>query len=542
MSLVSRCLSYCESSSSLYSPVSPVILNLLKSCKALKTLQQIHSQIIRQGFEQDHFIITQFISLCNSLSSNFTYISSVFDRVNTPNIYLWNTLIKVKSQHSSIEECLLLFRRMKRCADVCGDKYTFPSLLKVCARELAVRDGWVVHGVIVRCGVEGDVFVGSSLVDFYGKCREIECARKVFDEMSVRNEVSYTAMIVGYANVGDFEMAVSLFEEMPCRNVASWNAVINVFVRVGDLGGARKLFDLMPEKNVVSFTTMIDAYAKSGDMASARFLFEQSTSKDVVLWSALISGYTQNGQANEAVKLFTDLRAQNVRPDEYIIVSLMSACSQIGNLELAKWVDSYISQSSLDLRRPHVVAALVDMHAKCGNMEKATMLFKKMPKRDLISYCSMIQGLSIHGCGPQAVALFYSMLSEGIIPDDVAFTVILSACSHAGLVEEGCQFFDVMVNKYSIVPSPDHYACIIDLLGRAGKLKAAYDVLKSMPIERYAGAWGALLGACNYVLLSNIYAEEDRWLDVSLVRNKMLERGLRKVPGCTRIQSNSEKN
>lgn len=448
-----------------------------------------------------------------------------------------------------------------RCSSVCADKYTFPSLVKVCARELRVRDGGVVHGLIVRCGVGEDVFVGSSLVDFYGKCREIECARKVFDEMSVRNEVSYTAMIVGYANVGDFEKAVGLFEEMPWRNVGSWNAMINVFVKLGDLGSARKLFDLMPERNVVSFTTLIDAYAKSGDMASARFLFDQSDSKDVVLWSALISGYTQNGQPNEAVQVFSDLRSQNVKPDEYILVSLMSACSHVGNLELAKWVDSYVSQSSLDLCRPHVVAALVDMHAKCGNMERATMLFKKMLKRDLISYCSMIQGLSIHGCGPQAVALFSSMLSEGIIPDSVAFTVILSACSHAGLVEEGCQFFDTMIDKYSIVPSPDHYACIVDLLGRAGKLKTAYDLLKTMPIEPYAGAWGALLGACklhsdielgkeianrlfeleplnagNYVLLSNIYAEEDRWLDVSLVRNKMRERGLRKVPGYTRIQ------
>ncbi|KAK1383149.1 Pentatricopeptide repeat-containing protein [Heracleum sosnowskyi] len=242
-----------------------------------------------------------------------------------------------------------------RCSSVCADKYTFPSLVKVCARELVVREGGVVHGLIVRCGVGEYVFVGSSLVDFYGKCREIECARKVFDEMSVRNGVSYTAMIVGYANVGDFEKAVGLFKEMPRRNVGSWNAMINVFVRLGDLGSARKLFD-----------------------------------------------------------------------------------NRVGSLELAKWADSYVSQSSLDLRRPHVVAALVDMHAKCGNMERATMLFKKMPKQDLISYCSMIQGLTIHGCGPQAVALFSSMLSEWIIPDNVAFTVILSACSQAGLVEEGC--------------------------------------------------------------------------------------------------------
>ncbi|KAK9289721.1 hypothetical protein L1049_007880 [Liquidambar formosana] len=200
------------------------------------------------------------------------------------------------------------------------------------------------------------------------------------------------------------------------------------------------------------------------------------------------------------------------------------------------------------------------MNAKCGNMERATKLFEEMPKRDIISYCSMIQGLSIHGHGAQAVGLFARMLNEGLTPDDVAFTVILIACSRAGLVEEGCHYFDCMRHQYSIVPSPDHYACMVDLLGRSGRLKAAYELIKSMPVEPHACAWGALLGACklhcdielgelvagrlfelepqnagNYVLLSNIYAAADRWLDVSLVRYKMKERGIRKIPGCSWI-------
>ncbi|KAK3042817.1 hypothetical protein RJ639_001090 [Escallonia herrerae] len=193
-------------------------------------------------------------------------------------------------------------------------------------------------------------------------------------------------------------------------------------------------------------------------------------------------------------------------------------------------------------------------------MDRATMLFEEMPKRDLISYCSMIQGLSIHGRGAQAVGLFARMLNEEVAPDDVAFTVILTACSHAGLVKEGCHYFDAMINDYSIVPSPDHYACMVDVLGRSGKLKAAYELIKSMPVEPHTGAWGALLGACNlhgdielgkeiadrlfeleplnagnYVALSNIYAAADRWVDVSSVRSKMSERGVRKVLGCSRI-------
>lgn len=180
--------------------------------------------------------------------------------------------------------------------------------------------------------------------------------------------------------------AKKLFDVMPKRNMVSWNAMISGFVRFGDLQSSRKLFDEMPERNVVSFTAMIDGFAKAGDMASARFLFDQSLVKDIVSWSALISGYVQNGQPNEAVEIFLKMQSMNIKPDEFIVVSLMSACSQIGSLEQAKWVDSYVSQSSLDLHQVHVLAALIDMNAKCGNMGRATMLFEKMPKRDLICF------------------------------------------------------------------------------------------------------------------------------------------------------------
>lgn len=442
--------------------------------------------------------------------------------------------------------------------NVIPDKYTFPSLVKSCSSALALRDGQAVHGLIVRYGTDSDVFVGSSLIDLYGKCNQIEYARRIFDEMPLRNEVTWTAMVVGYIYFGDLSQARKLFDEMPHKNIASWNAMISAFVKFGDLLSARKLFDSMPGKDVVSFTTMIDGYAKAGDMASARFLFDQPFDRDIISWSALISGYAQNGQPNEALKIFHEMLSMNVRPDEFIMVSLMCACSQLGRLDLANWVEHYMSQNSFDLNQVHIAAALVDMNAKCGNMERATMLFEGMPKRDLVSYCSMIQGLSIHGCGSQAVVFFDRMLNEGLVPDDVSLKVILTACSRAELVKEGCRIFNLMINKYPVKPSPDHYACVVDLLGRSGKLKDAYELIRSMPIEPHAGAWGALLGACklhcdievgeevshrlfelepqntgNYVLLSDIYAAANRWLDVALLRQKMSEKGLKKIPGCS---------
>jgi len=332
--------------------------------------------------------------------------------------------------------------------------------------------------------------------------------------------------------------------------------MISGYAKLGELSSARKLFDEMPYKNVISYTVMIDGYAKSGDMVSARYLFEQCPEKDTVTWSALISGYVQNGLPKGAVKLFSEMERCNAKADEFILVSVMSACAQLGCLDLAKWIDSYMSRSSFDLHRVHVAAALVDMNVKCGNIERAIYLFNSMTKRDLVSYCSMIQGLHIHGRGVDAVQLFYNMIAEGMTPDDVAFTVILTACSRSALVEEGCRLFDMMRNQYSMHPSPDHYACMVDLLGRFGHVDAAHDLLKSMPVEPHAGAWGALLGACwlhchtelagivanrlveleplnagNFVLWSNIYAAANRWLDVTILRNQMVDRGLRKIPG-----------
>ncbi|KAL0452040.1 UNVERIFIED_CONTAM: putative pentatricopeptide repeat-containing protein [Sesamum latifolium] len=487
---------------------SSAILSLLRACKTIRDLNQVHTHIIRRGCEQDHFLIAQFISICATvLPTNLSYQTGVFNCVTCPNIYLWNILMKAHCENSSLDECFSLFNRMRRAVNVVPDKYTFPSLIKACSNYLALREGRIVHGV------------------------------------TVRNEVSWTAMMVGYLNIGDIGAARCLFDEMPKRNETTWNAMIKGLVKLGDLKSARKVFDVMPSRDEVSFTTLIDGYAKGGDMVAARSLFDELPQKDLVSWSALMSGYVDNGKPGEALKVFGEMWAMNVKPDEFILVSLMSACSQLGSLELAKWIESYMKNESFDLRRAHVAAALVDMNAKCGNMERAILLFKKMPKRDLISYCSMIQGLCIHSRGPQAVLLFDRMIDEGIRPDDVAFTVILTACSHAGLVDDGCRLFDLMVHKYSIRPSPDHYACMVNLLGKSGKVQAAYELIQSTPVETHAGAWGALLGACrlhgdidlgevvahrlfefephnagNYVLLSNIYAEADRWLNVFHLR------------------------
>ncbi|KAG0485719.1 hypothetical protein HPP92_009798 [Vanilla planifolia] len=535
------------------------VASLLSLCRSLRSLEQIHSLIIRKGLEQHQVLLCRFLGLCSSLSA-IIYAKEVFFRISSPNIIHWNTLLSASSNLSSLSSTISLFNIM-RCSQI-PDHYSFPCLLKSCTAHLALSVGASLHSLLHRMDLDDDLYIRTSLVDFYGKCGQVDASRKLFETMLYRNEVSWTAMIDCYFNNGDYTSARALFDEMPERNGVSWNVMIGGYVNAGDLITAREVFNMMPERNVVSFTVMIDGYAKAGDMPSARFLFEKLSTKDIFVWSVMISGYAQNCQPSHSLKLFLEMYNLEIKPDQAVLVGLMSACAQLGRVSLAKWVDSYVGKMSTYTDSPQLSSALIDMNAKCGDMARAAFLFDSMQIRDLVSYCSMMQGYSMHGSAGKSVELFDQMLKEGIIPDDIAFTVILAACGQAGLIEEGNRFFKLMKDDYSIVPSPDHYACIVDLLGRAGMLKEAYHIVRSMPIGPHAGVWGALLAACrmhsnaelaelalsriyeiephnagNFVSISNIYAAQNRWADVSQIRMLMRSKGLRKIPGCTWIYS-----
>ena len=365
---------------------------------------------------------------------------------------------------------------------------------------------------------------------------------------------------MAYVNNGDIVAARELFDRMPQRNVVHWNVMVDGYVKCGDLEGARRLFDEMPDRSAMACTSLIGGYAKSGNLEVARSLFDKLEDRDVFSWSAMISGYAQNGYPGEALRIFDEFQDQGIRPDGLVVVGLMSACSQLGNIRLARWIEDYIAKYSIDVNNVHVLAGLVNMNAKCGNLERATVLFESMPVRDVFSYCSLMQGHCLHGSANKAVELFSRMLLEGLSPDNAVFTVVLTACSHAGLVEEGKKFFDMMKNVYLIAPSGEHYACLVSLLGRCGMLNEAYELIMSMPGKPHPGAWGALLGGCklhgnielgkiaakklfeiepdnagNYVSLSNMYANIDRWGDVSELRAEMTEKRITKIAGCTLV-------
>jgi pentatricopeptide repeat protein len=506
------------------------------------------------------------------------------------------------------------------------DDFTYASVLPACASLAALDYGMELHQNIIRSGFQCDKFVASALGDMYFKCGSIEDARKVFDETPERdvvswntmiagytqngliekalkifqempepNRVSWNTMIVGYAQIGDVEEALKffrkmperdvfawnamiagymqtglvdeamkLFQEMPDRDVVSWNQMIVGYAQNGQVDEAMELFQKMPERDMISWNTMITGYVQNGHVKEALELFHEMPERGVISWNSMIAGYAQNGHFNEALQLFHKMHLTGVKPNTVTLASVLSACANLAALEYGKAVHEYVIKIGFQ-SDTFVGNALVDMYAKCGSIEVAQNVFDKIPAPDIVSWNAIIVGYAMHGFGKEALQLFEKMEHSSMKPNHVTFVGVLSACCHAGLLDHGWRYFNCMSQFYHITPAVEHYCCMADLLGRAGQLYEAYDLISKMPIKPTAAVWASLLGACrihsnlelgervadclfhsdsknagHFVLLSNIYATAGRWGDVEKVRKMMKERSVIKTPGCSWIEVNNK--
>lgn len=433
-------------------------------------------------------------------------------------------------------------------------------MIKGCARLNAVREGKQIHGLILKLGFGLDGFVQSSLVSFYCKCGDLVSAREVFDIIACRDLVAWNSMLDGYARAGQIEVARRLFDEMPERDLFSWASLIKGHSKCGEVTIAREIFEHMPEKNVVSCNAMIDGYMKNGDVESARQLFDWMPVKNVITWNTMITGFDKNGHFKEAIAVYDRMFAVGLVPNMVTLVSVLSAISGLALLERGRSVHSYIRQNGF--RVDGVLGTcLIDMYSKCGSIESALSVFQGIHRRKLAHWTAMIMGLGMHGLANDAIKLFMEMQRIGIRPHSIAFVGVLNACSHAGMVDEGHRFFDLMSKEYGIKPTVEHYGCLVDLLCRVGHLEEARDVIDQMPMRPNEIIWMSLLSGCRkygkvelgefaakhvialvpktsgcYVLLSNIYAAAGLWESVSKMRELMKERGVRKDPGCSMVE------
>ncbi|XP_058097873.1 pentatricopeptide repeat-containing protein At1g08070, chloroplastic-like [Magnolia sinica] len=534
---------------------------LLDSCKSMKEFQQIHAQIIKEGPSPSNtFATLKAIFFCAiSPQGNIDYAKTLFRELQNPNIFSFNSLIRGLSTTKNPLQAIHLYREMLH-RGLRPNNFTFPFVIKACTESSATQIGVTVHAHVVKVGLESDSYVLSSLIHMYADGKDLEAARQLFDVCSQWDVVSWNSMIDGYVKCGDLAVARSVFDLMECRDVVSWNTMINGYAIVGNLVESQALFYEMPERNLVSWNSVLAAYAKCGDVEGARGIFNEMPQRDVVSWNAMLACYAQSGKSNEALALFEEMQAANVKPTDATIVSMLSACAHLGALDQGARLHAYINDHKIVIGTI-LGTALVDMYAKCGSIACATQVFYDIEEKDVLAWNTIISGMAMHGHANESHRLFNEMQEVGVRPDDMTFVAVLSACSHAGMVDEGRRLLGCMSRRYGIEPKVEHYGCIIDLLARAGLLEEAVELIETMPMEPNANAWGALLGGCRihknidvgervgkhlldlqphhsgrYVLLSNIYAASDRWDDARKVRNLMKSKGIAKLPGLSMIE------
>ncbi|XAR60440.1 hypothetical protein NMG60_11033822 [Bertholletia excelsa] len=442
---------------------------LLRRSKNIVHLLQLHSLILKNSLDHDHYFTSQFILSSCSVSIEFARL--FFESLpSDPPIFAWNTIIREYSKSSVPIESVKLFSRLRRTG-LKPDKFTYPFVIKTCGRCSMIGVGGPVHSSILKTGFDSDRYIGNTLLKMYSDCNAIKLARQVFDEM---------------------------------------------------------------------------------------------VNRDVVSWSSMIGGYVICNSPVDALIVFKTMRAVNENPNSVTLISLLSACTRLLGISIGESIHAHIIVNNIKLDAA-LGTALVEMYSKCGHVDKAVQIFNSMNEKNLQSWTIMISGLADHGRGEDVISLFTQMETSGLKPDSMFFSCILSACSHLGLIVEGKRYFEKMVSIYNIIPAMEHYGCMVDMLGRAGMIKEAYQVIKSMPMKPNPVVIRSFIVAClnygnidlidkhlkkyllqiepdlgaNYVLAASVFSVSENWSAAAGLRVYMKDKGLKKVPGCSWVEMNS---
>ncbi|KAH7688283.1 TPR-like protein [Dioscorea alata] len=528
--------------------------------------RSLHARSILSGFSSDPFIG----SALTNFYLNFADLTSahkVFDRIPQPDTVSWNSLLSGLIKNNAFSQSLDVFNRMFS-SGTSFDPTTFAVILPAIAESQDLNLGLEVHCLAVKSGMALHSHVVTGLISMYSKCGEVSMARFLFNDIERPDLVARNAMISGYSMNQEVGLSVSLFRDLMAiggkPSSSTLVGMIPVFSPFGHGFLSRCIHGFVIkcgfDSNSPVSTAIMTVYSRLNDLDSAQKVFDEMPEKSLASWNAMISAYAQNGLTEMAISLFQDMQALNVRPNPVTVTSILSACAQLGALSIGTWVHRIITEEDLEFN-VFVSTALIDMYAKCGSIKEAQKVFDSTKDKNVVSWNAMISGYGLHGDGHQALKLYSEMLTAHIAPTSVTFLSVLYACSHGGLVEEGEAVFESMASEHGVNPGPEHYACMVDLLGRAGKLKQALEFIETVAVDAGAGVWAALLGACMkhketsvaqiasnklfelepensgyYVLMSNIYSANREFPQAAMVRETAKSRNLAKTPGCTLIE------
>ncbi|XP_024539421.1 pentatricopeptide repeat-containing protein At4g18520, chloroplastic-like [Selaginella moellendorffii] len=540
---------------------------------------EIHSGAEKNGLVSDKLVASSLIDMyakCGEMRE----ARRTFDRLQQRDVVVWTTLILGYTQNGQPQLALHLYEQMLETGGCVPDSQCFVAALKACillatkneqsSKALSLEKGSFIGSQAAKAGCESDAFVGAALVDLYTRCGSMDNARHVFDKLHSPGAVSWTSMIAGYAQKGQCEVAIQEFYRMQLEGclpvtqtyIAALKACSGQAVKEESRredGRLLKVQSLKRTRVVHSqatatgfgldayvASTLVDSYSKCGSMFDAHRVCA-STEDSVVAWTALVLGYVQNSDSEAALEAFAEMRSRGCQPDSQLLGAVLKACSDVAAVEGGREVHALVLRRGFE-SNAEITNALVDLYGKSGLMLEAQHLFDSIPAcKSIETWTTLMGGYSRLGDANRVFDLLHAIQESGVKPDGITFTYVLAACSHAGLVRQGTDYFRLMVSKYRVEAELEHYHGMIDLLGRANRLEEAVEVVRSMRLQPTAVTWMTLLSSCKkwknvciaelafgslleldqrhaaaHVLMGNIYASVGMWEK----KHKILHSGL----------------
>lgn len=498
----------------------------------------LHASIIETGFESDVRIGSALVTMY-SKTKNVEEARTVFSQVRSRNVIMWNAMLTAHVESGHYSQALSLYEEMRPYK--MSNHVTYIKVLSACTALTLILYGMAIHASVVMQKLESYNLLGTALLNLYGKCGSIKSARRVFDKLPLRDLVTWNAMLSVYVlnehEKETFEFYRQMLVESMIPDRYTFNTLLSACYRPSSISLGHVLHNDINkfgvERQQGIGTSLIGMYNKCGIVEAARKVFDQQDMQDSALWSTMLSSYAQSDLGKEALRLFERMGKEGVNPDQFTFSAVVGACSDLAALGQGKVVHTAVVDAGYDSDSA-VANALVHMYCKCGNMEDAWSVFKDHHDQNTISWNALVCGYAQHGHGYEALTVFKRMQREDIKANKVTFVSVFAACAHVGLVEEGLEYFGSMREVYGILADLEHYASIVDLFGRVGRIEEAQNFLHHFPGQPDVVVWKVMLGACrvhnnkhggrgaaehaveldfentySYVLLSNLYAEHE---------------------------------
>ncbi|KAK4278542.1 hypothetical protein QN277_016377 [Acacia crassicarpa] len=525
-----------------------------QACGNLGALLQgrcLHGLVLKNGIGCSQVIKSSILSMYCKCGTPLEAYQSFCQLINK-DLLSWTSVISNFARFGLMTECIRLFWEMQE-KQICPDGIVIHYILLGFNNSMNISEAKAFHGLLIRRYYVSDGIVQNSLLSMYCKFGMLGLAERLFQSDKLSLEC-WNSMVIGYGRMGRSVKCIEIFKEMQYLGIHSeQNSLVSAIASCSQLGATKigrsihcNLIKNFMDDSVSVANSLIDMYGKCGKMAFAWRIFDRME-RDVVSWNTMLSSLVQAGHHQEAIDLFNKMVVEDQKPNTATLVVILSACSHLASLEQGVRVHHYLNKSGFKLNVP-LGTALVDMYAKCGQLEKSRAMFDLMEEKDVVCWNVMISGYGMNGYAESAVDIFQRMEKANVKPNEITFLALLTTCAHAGLVEQGKHLFARM-QSYSMKPNLKHYTCMVDLLGRSGNLQEAEALVLSMPISPDGGVWGAMLSACKthnqiemgiriaqyavdsdpvndgyYVTLANMYSSIGKWEEAENVRRMMIER------------------